>query len=94
MGEPLGLESKTVRVVPYDTRWPALLRAEAVRLAEAVAAAGLPALSFEHVGSTSVPGLAARYPHDREAYIAGKSTFVEAVVRAGARARGGWPSGA
>ena len=173
MPEPLGLESKIVRVVQYDARWPALFRAEADRLANAVSAAGLPALVFEHVGSTAVPGLAAkpildlaagrrresaaeiyvpvleaagyvyrgnsglpgreffrrgaprshhlhlvecggchwqrylgfrdalradaklrdayaalktelaaRYPHDREAYIDGKSTFVDAVVRA------------
>ena len=37
MAEPLGLESRTVRVVPYDTRWPAIFRAEAARLTEAVA---------------------------------------------------------
>jgi GrpB-like predicted nucleotidyltransferase (UPF0157 family) len=60
MTEPLGLESKTVRIVPYDDRWPALFRAEAARLASAIAAAGLPALIFEHVGSTAVPGLAAK----------------------------------
>ncbi len=60
MAEPLGLESRTVRVVPYDSRWPALFRAEAARLADAVSAAGLPALIFEHVGSTAVPGLAAK----------------------------------
>jgi len=60
MSEPLGLESKTVRVVPYDARWPELFRAEAARLADAVASAGLPVLKFEHVGSTAVPGLAAK----------------------------------
>jgi GrpB-like predicted nucleotidyltransferase (UPF0157 family) len=60
MAEPLGLESRTVRVVPYDTRWPAIFRAEAARLTEAVAVAGLPALILEHVGSTAVPGLAAK----------------------------------
>jgi GrpB-like predicted nucleotidyltransferase (UPF0157 family) len=60
MTEPLGLESERVRLVPYDSRWPELFRAEAARLASAVAAAGLPALIFEHVGSTAVPGLAAK----------------------------------
>lgn len=60
MTEPLGLESKAVRVVPYDARWPALFEAEAERLANAVAAAGLPALAIEHVGSTSIRGLAAK----------------------------------
>jgi GrpB-like predicted nucleotidyltransferase (UPF0157 family) len=60
VAEPLGLESKTVRVVPYDARWPALFRAEATRLASAISVAGLPALRIEHVGSTAVPGLAAK----------------------------------
>lgn len=60
MSEPLGLESKTVRVVPYDARWPELFRAEAARITHAIAAAGLPGLVLEHVGSTAVPGLAAK----------------------------------
>jgi GrpB-like predicted nucleotidyltransferase (UPF0157 family) len=60
MTEPLGLESKVVRVVPYDDRWPALFEAEAARIAGAIAAAGLPALALEHVGSTAVAGLAAK----------------------------------
>jgi GrpB-like predicted nucleotidyltransferase (UPF0157 family) len=60
MTEPLGLESKTVRVVPYDERWPALFEAEAKRIVDAVTVAGLPELALEHVGSTAVPGLAAK----------------------------------
>jgi GrpB-like predicted nucleotidyltransferase (UPF0157 family) len=60
MAEPLGLESKTVRVVPYDDRWPALFEVEAQRIVDAVAAAGVSPLALEHVGSTAVPGLAAK----------------------------------
>ena len=60
MTEPLGLESKTVRVVSYDDRWPALFREEAERIGAAVTAAGLPELALEHVGSTAVPGLSAK----------------------------------
>ncbi len=60
MSLPLGLESKTVRVVAYDERWPLLFDAEAERIIGAVARAGLPALTIEHVGSTAVPGLAAK----------------------------------
>jgi GrpB-like predicted nucleotidyltransferase (UPF0157 family) len=60
MPEPLGLESKTVRVVPYDDRWPSLFEAEAHRISCEIAAAGLPNLVLEHVGSTAVPGLAAK----------------------------------
>lgn len=44
-------------VVPYDERWPAFSAAERARLAEAL---GERALAMEHVGSTSVPGLAAK----------------------------------
>jgi GrpB-like predicted nucleotidyltransferase (UPF0157 family) len=60
MPEPLGLESRTVRLISYDGRWPALFLAEACRLVDAISAAGLPTIRFEHVGSTAVPGLAAK----------------------------------
>ena len=56
----LGLESKVVRLAEYDDRWPALFRVEAERLTGIIAAAGLPSLVLEHVGSTSVPGLVAK----------------------------------
>jgi GrpB-like predicted nucleotidyltransferase (UPF0157 family) len=55
----LGLESGAVRVVPYDSKWPALFSAEAERLREHFSAAGL-SISIEHTGSTAVPGLAAK----------------------------------
>lgn len=55
----LGLESGTVRVVPYDCTWPTLFASEAARLQELFSGAGLPVL-IEHTGSTAVPGLAAK----------------------------------
>jgi GrpB-like predicted nucleotidyltransferase (UPF0157 family) len=55
----LGLESGTVRVVPYDSTWPTLFEAEAGELRQRFEGAGLP-LVFEHTGSTAVPGLAAK----------------------------------
>ena len=55
----LGLESKTVRVVPYHARWPELYAAEATQIAGVLAAHGL-TLELEHTGSTAVPGLAAK----------------------------------
>jgi GrpB-like predicted nucleotidyltransferase (UPF0157 family) len=80
----LGLESKTVRVVPYDSAWPRLFKQEAERLQEYFARKNLP-IAIEHTGSTAVPGLAAKpildilagYPRgaDVQPYI---STFVEA----------------
>lgn len=46
-----------VRLVEYDPAWPALYAREAARLRRAL---GDRALLVEHVGSTSVPGLAAK----------------------------------
>ena len=57
MMPPLGLESGAVRVVGYDPRWPTLFEAEVERLSGAIAP---PVLHLEHVGSTAVPGLAAK----------------------------------
>ena len=46
-----------VTVVDYDPEWPARFGEERVRLAEAF---GDDAVLIEHIGSTSVPGLAAK----------------------------------
>lgn len=50
-------EVDPIVVVPYDPRWPAAFEAEAARIR-----AALPGLDVEltHVGSTAVPGLAAK----------------------------------
>ena len=45
-------------VVPYDPEWPQ--RFEHIRAALDTALTGVEVLSIEHVGSTSVPGLAAK----------------------------------
>lgn len=51
-------DDEPVRIVPYDERWPALFAAEAELLREAIG----PWIvgGVHHVGSTSVPGLAAK----------------------------------
>ena len=46
-----------VRVVPYDTRWPAQYEAEARRIRDAVDDVGV---RIHHIGSTAVPGLRAK----------------------------------
>lgn len=46
-----------IQVVDYDPRWPELFEREAARVR---AALGSRVLLLEHVGSTSVPGLAAK----------------------------------
>lgn len=47
----------TIRLCPYDPRWPERFRREAEKIR---AALGDRALAVEHVGSTSVPGLCAK----------------------------------
>ncbi|MEU0963825.1 GrpB family protein [Micromonospora aurantiaca] len=49
-------DAPVVEVVPYDPAWPARFKIEQRLLSEALPAA----LSVEHFGSTSVPGLAAK----------------------------------
>ena len=52
-----GKESPDIVVVDYDPTWPGRFRNEAERIR---AALGEAALAVEHIGSTSVPGLAAK----------------------------------
>ncbi|HEY4670198.1 MAG TPA: GrpB family protein [Tepidiformaceae bacterium] len=47
----------SIEVVDYDPEWPALFEAEAERIR---AACGRVVVEIEHIGSTSVPGLAAK----------------------------------
>lgn len=53
----LGLDRTVVRVVPHDPAWARLFAEETARLR---AALGDAVIAIEHVGSTSVPGLAAK----------------------------------
>jgi GrpB-like predicted nucleotidyltransferase (UPF0157 family) len=86
----LGLESGTVRVVPYDPAWPEFFAREADRLQAILAKAHL-ALVLEHTGSTAVPGLAAKpvldmlggYPEGAEVH-----SYVHSLVSAGYVHRG------
>ena len=52
-----GRERREVVITPYDPAWPERFRVERARIA---AALGPRALRIEHIGSTSVPGLAAK----------------------------------
>jgi GrpB-like predicted nucleotidyltransferase (UPF0157 family) len=53
----IGLEAGTVRVASYSVEWQRLFAEEKSRL---LAAVGGYVLDIQHVGSTSVPGLAAK----------------------------------
>lgn len=56
VGEPMPLVG-LIHIVDYDPQWPRLFQREAERIQ---AALGERVLLLEHVGSTSVPGLAAK----------------------------------
>jgi GrpB-like predicted nucleotidyltransferase (UPF0157 family) len=56
VGQPTVVNS-TITLVDYDPGWPVLFQREAARVREAL---GDRVLRIEHVGSTSVPGLAAK----------------------------------
>ncbi len=84
-----GVERRTIEVVPYDPSWPAAFAREHARIATAM---GARAQRIDHVGSTSVPGLAAKPiidvqvsvadPEDEDAYLpALVSTGYELRVR-------------
>jgi GrpB-like predicted nucleotidyltransferase (UPF0157 family) len=59
--------SKPIEVSPYDPEWPVRYRAEEARIR---AALGDRALAVEHVGSTAVPGLAAKDRLDIDLIVA------------------------
>ena len=65
-------------VVPYDPEWPS--RFEAIR-ARIQPALGDVALSIEHVGSTSVPGLAAKPVIDIDVIVASPDDVPVAIQR-------------
>src|SRR5271156_406113 len=62
-GEPLetgligGIEKRDIKIAEYDSTWPAFFAKHAKIIADALGSA---APRIEHIGSTSVPGLAAK----------------------------------
>jgi GrpB-like predicted nucleotidyltransferase (UPF0157 family) len=88
MDTPLGLEPGVVRLVPYDARWPVLFAAECQRIREHC---GRLALSLEHVGATSIPGMCGKPVLD---IVAGRppdasiEDYVAALEKAGYEYRG------
>lgn len=72
-----------IQIVDYDPAWPALFEREAARVRGVL---GEGALMLEHVGSTSVPGLAAKPRIDMLLVVANsadESTYVPALEAAG-----------
>lgn len=83
---PLGLESGVVRLVPYDPAWPDLYAAEVARLEPILRSHGV-ALSFEHTGSTAIPGMAAKPVLD---ILAGRRSDAERATAIVALQAGGY----
>jgi GrpB-like predicted nucleotidyltransferase (UPF0157 family) len=82
-----GREPAEISVVDYDERWPVRFREIAERIREALAER---ALGVEHIGSTSVPGLAAKPIVDvllTVADVSNEVAYVPALESAGFRLR-------
>jgi GrpB-like predicted nucleotidyltransferase (UPF0157 family) len=82
--EILGATSRTpIEVVPYDEEWPKTFELWRRRLASA---AGPAAIRIEHVGSTAVPGLAAKPIVDIQVSVANvddEASYVPAIESTG-----------
>ncbi len=76
-----------VEIADYDPRWPELFAAEAARLRPAF---GLFLIAMEHIGSTSVPGLAAKPVVDIQAVVRSLSEIDTVTPRVVAL---GWTQG-
>lgn len=73
------MRTKHVIVLPYDSNWKNEF--EKIK-SELLKVLGNTAISVEHVGSTSVEGLAAKlYPDDIEKYIEYKSPVIEKIYK-------------
>jgi len=59
-----------ITVVEYDPAWPERFEALREEYAQAMSAAVVPVVAIEHVGSTSVPGLAAKPVIDCDIVVA------------------------
>jgi GrpB-like predicted nucleotidyltransferase (UPF0157 family) len=78
-----GIEKREIVIVDYDARWPAQFQQHADILSQAL---GRRLLAIEHVGSTSVPGLAAKPIIDIDVLVADpgdEATYLPALVQAG-----------
>lgn len=67
-----------IEVVEYDASWPARFAYEAARLAEV-----LPAVTWHHIGSTAVPGLAAKPIIDMMALVDDVDGPLSTLITAG-----------
>ena len=74
----LGLQRGAVQLVPYTPAWATLFQAERARLQGAL---GADALDIQHIGSTAVPGLAAKPILDLGIAVAAEAVVATLVPR-------------
>lgn len=82
-----GVEKRRILIEDYNPRWPAEFENHAARIRGAL---GGVALAIEHVGSTAVPGLAAKAIVDIDLIVADSSDeqcYLRALVAAGYQLR-------
>ena len=72
-----------IEVVDYDESWPSRFERLRTTYAEALGSAGVPFVAIEHVGSTSVPGLAAKPVIDCDIVVAEEHVDAAAAVLVG-----------
>jgi GrpB-like predicted nucleotidyltransferase (UPF0157 family) len=72
-----------ILVVEYDPAWPRRFGRLRREYAAAMAAVGVPVVAIEHVGSTSVPGLAAKPVIDCDVVVDGPAVAAASVVLTG-----------
>jgi GrpB-like predicted nucleotidyltransferase (UPF0157 family) len=78
-----GIEKRKIEVVDYDSSWPEKFQQHAAILSQAL---GSGVLAIEHVGSTSVPGLAAKPIIDIDLLVedsGDEASYLPALVQAG-----------
>lgn len=79
-----------ISIVDYDPTWTQRFEQLRREYSEALAAAGVPLVAIEHVGSTSVPGLAAKPVIDCDIVVAQQHVAAasEALIELGFKALG------
>lgn len=80
-------ERKTIQVVPYNPDWPYIFEAESKFIKNAL---GDNCLAIHHVGSTSVPGLAAKPKIDIIAVVKDGKASIATLEKAGFTYKGEW----
>lgn len=78
---------KSIQVIPYDPDWPNIFKAEAALIAQAL---GDNCIAVHHVGSTSVPGLAAKPKIDMIGVVRCGNLSIDQLEKAGFVHKGEW----